>query len=63
MHNRWVLDGILVAIELMNSRKGAKKQGIIFNIDMEKAYDHVGSGFVDYILARFGFGDIWRGWI
>ena len=44
------LDGVLVANELIDSRKRSKKEGVIFKIDLEKAYDHVDWGFVDYML-------------
>lgn len=33
-----------------------KLKGIIFKIDLEKAYDHVGCNFVDYMLGKLGFG-------
>ncbi|XXG72211.1 hypothetical protein AAC387_Pa07g1359 [Persea americana] len=38
------LDGVLVANELIDSRKRSKKEGVIFKIDLEKAYDHVDWG-------------------
>lgn len=50
MNNRQILDGILVADDLIDSRKRARKEGIIFKIDLEKAYDHVDWGFIDYML-------------
>lgn len=33
----------------------------IFKVDLEKVYDHVDWGFLDYMLLRFGFGDTRRG--
>lgn len=63
MHNRPNLDGILIANELIDSRKKAKKEGVIFKIDMGKVYGHVDWGFVNYMSSRFGFGEKWRGWI
>lgn len=35
---------------------------MIFKIDLETAYDHVESDFVDYMLLRMGFGETWSGW-
>ena len=32
-------------------------------IDLEKAYDHVEWDFLDYMLGRLGFGDLWRQWM
>lgn len=40
-----------------------RREGVIFKIDLEKAYDHVEWEFVDYMLHRFGFSDRWCGWI
>lgn len=44
----------------VDSRK-REKEGVIFKIDLEKAYDHADWKFVDYMLGRFGFGAKWRG--
>ena len=41
MKNRQILDGALVAIQLIHSRKCSKVKGVIFKIEMEKMYDHV----------------------
>ena len=38
---RQILDGILIANKLIGSRKQSHKEGVIFKIDLEKAYDHV----------------------
>lgn len=46
------MNGVLLANELINS----KIEGVIFKIDLAKAYDHVDWDFVDYMLHRFGFG-------
>ena len=58
-----MLDGVLTANELIHTQKQTEKVGVIFKIDMEKAYDHVEWGFVDYMLRRFGFGGRWCAWI
>ena len=54
VNKRQILDRILNANELIHSRKRSRKEGVIFKIDLEKAYD---------MLGRFGFGSKWRGWI
>lgn len=46
VHNRQILDGILIANEL-DSRKREHKEEAIFKIDLEKAYYHVDLKFVD----------------
>ena len=40
-----------------------KKEGAVFKIDFEKAYDHVNWNFVDEVLERKGFKDRRRRWI
>lgn len=40
--NRQILDGILIANELIDSRKWMHKEGVLLKVDLEKAYDHVG---------------------
>lgn len=40
MANNQILDGVLIANELIDSRKKSKEEGVIFKFDLEKAYDH-----------------------
>ena len=47
----------------MEDYKKRKKEGLIFKLDFEKAYDHVDWSFLDYVLERKGFGEKWRGWM
>ena len=52
VHNRQILDGVLIANELIDARKRSKRFGVIFKIDMKKAYDHVDQwSFMDYMLS------------
>ena len=53
---RQILDGVLIANELVDFRKKSKKEGVLLRINLEKAYDHVEWDFVDYMLLRLGFG-------
>ena len=41
VHNRQILNGVLIANELIDAKKQSKKLGVIFKIDLEKAYDRV----------------------
>lgn len=52
------LGGVLIANELVHMRKKYKKSGLLFKIDMEKAYDFVDWCFVGYLFNRMGFGRI-----
>ena len=63
IHGRQILDGVLLANELIYSRIKAKENGILCKIDIEKAYDHVDWNFLDYVLSRMGFGSKWRFWV
>lgn len=38
---RQILDGVLFANELIDSRKRSKIEGVIFKFDLEKAYNRV----------------------
>lgn len=63
MAKRQILEAVLVANEPIDSRKRSKVKGIIFKVDLEKAYDHVDWRFLDYMLLKFGFGDTWQEWM
>lgn len=54
--NNPILVGILIANELFDSIKRMWKEGVVFKLDLERAYDHVDWNLVDYMLHRFGFG-------
>ena len=60
MHNRQILDVVLVATEAVEDYRKRKKKGVIFKVDFEKAYDHVNWDFLDLVLEKKGFGVRWR---
>lgn len=41
IHNKQILDGVLIANECVDNRLKSKKPGILCKIDMEKAFDNV----------------------
>lgn len=61
--DRQILDGVLVANELVDSRIRSKKPGILFKADFEKAYDHVNWRFVEWVMKEMGFDNKWVHWI
>ena len=50
-----ILDGVLIANEAVDEKRGYGEEGIVFKINFEKAYDHVDWGFLEYVLERKGF--------
>ncbi|XP_017974454.1 PREDICTED: uncharacterized protein LOC18601081 [Theobroma cacao] len=60
---RQLIDAVLVANELIDLIKKEKTEGLILKVDFEKAYDYINWGFLDFIMAKMGFHEKWRGWI
>ncbi|XP_058732929.1 uncharacterized protein LOC131604511 [Vicia villosa] len=60
---RQILDGILIANELVDEAKRRKKELLMFKVDFEKVYDSVDSKFIDHVMGKMGFHDKWRRWI
>ena len=59
---RSILDGVLIANEMVDFIMSAKKS-LVFKVDFEKAYDSVEWSFLLDGLKSMGFGKKWRGWI
>ncbi|GKV51601.1 hypothetical protein SLEP1_g58236 [Rubroshorea leprosula] len=60
---RQLMDGVVIANEVVNEAKKRKKETFMFKIDFEKAYDKVNWSFLDYMMQRMGFCATWRKWI
>ncbi|MCH82363.1 LINE-1 reverse transcriptase like [Trifolium medium] len=60
---RNLVDGVVVVNEVVDSAKKLGKECLIFKVDFEKAYDSVDWGFLEYMLRRFGFCEVWIGWM
>jgi len=61
--NKQILDGILIANEVVNEACQSKKELMLFKVDFEKAYDSVDWGCLDSVLGRMAFPVLWRKWI
>ncbi|XP_026378390.1 uncharacterized protein LOC113272807 [Papaver somniferum] len=60
---RQILDGVLVADELIDSRIRSGKPGLLCKVDFEKAFDHVNWNLLDDMFNLMGFGEKWKSWI
>jgi len=52
---RKMLDGVLIAIELVHEANGKKNKLLCFKLDFEKAYDSVSWEFLDFMIQGIGF--------
>ncbi|CAK8537008.1 unnamed protein product [Lathyrus sativus] len=60
---RLMLDGVLVANEVMDYARKERKGCVLFKVDFEKAYDNVSWNFLRSMLTKMGFGSLWRKWM
>lgn len=63
VRGRQILDCSLIANECIDAWYKVNYLGVVVQIDMEKAYDHVHWNFVEDILLKMGFGRTWCNWI
>ncbi|GKU91338.1 hypothetical protein SLEP1_g5225 [Rubroshorea leprosula] len=56
-------EGFVTANEIIDEAKRKKKKSFVFKVDFEKAFDKVNWNFLDYMMMRLGFNEIWRKWI
>ncbi|XP_058222941.1 uncharacterized protein LOC131332660 [Rhododendron vialii] len=54
-----ILDGVLIANEVIHRWKNSFQGGLILKIDFEKAYDCVNWGFLLDLSTKLGFGEKW----
>ena len=63
LEGRGILDGVVVANEVLEEVKRRKSSCMFFKVDYEKVYESVVWEFIYYMLERLGFCDKWIGWI
>ncbi|GAU32659.1 hypothetical protein TSUD_218360 [Trifolium subterraneum] len=61
--DRQILDGILIANEVVDEARKTKKELMLFKVDFEKAYDPVDWDYLDVVMGRMSFPTLWRKWI
>jgi hypothetical protein len=60
---RQILDGILVANEVVDDARRCKKELLLFKVDFEKAYDSIDWSFLDEVMYKMRFPVLWQKWI
>ncbi|MFS7977528.1 putative RNA-directed DNA polymerase [Helianthus anomalus] len=60
---RYILDGPLIANEILSWARKSGKKLFLFKIDFDKAYDNVNWEFLLSVLDQMGFPSLWQQWI
>lgn len=63
IEGRQILDGALIAGELIDTCKREKLPASLLKIDFHKAFDSVSWRFLDWTLEQMNFPSQWRLWI
>ncbi|MCI44542.1 transposon TX1 putative protein, partial [Trifolium medium] len=50
VQGRQILDGVLIANEVIDEAKRKKREVLMFKVDFEKAYDSVDWDFLDFVM-------------
>ena len=60
---RQILDGALIASEIIDSCKKSKTEAMMMKLDFHKAFDSVSWKYLDWVLEQMNFPLKWREWI
>ena len=60
---RFIMEGVTVLHEILNSIHSEKSNAVLFKVDFEKVYDKIKWPFVCKMLKLEGYPDIWIDWI
>ena len=60
---RYIMEGVVILHEALNSFYGDKEDALIFKVDFGKAYDKIKWPFVIQVLELKGFPDKWCDWV
>ena len=62
LDGRHILDAVLIANKVVDSRLKSNERSVLCKSDIEKAYDHVNWKFLMAVLRKMGFGEKWKKW-
>ena len=63
VRGKQILDGVLIANEVVDEAKRLKKELLLFKVDFEKAYDSVDLNYLNVVMQNMNFPTTWRKWI
>ena len=63
VEGRQILDATLIANEAIDLLLKGDEAGVLWKLDLEKAYDHINWDFLMSVMQKMGFGEKWAGWI
>ena len=63
IHGRQILDGILIASELVEDARHLKKDLLLFKVDFEKTFDSIDWSYLEVVMKKMNFPTLWHKWI
>eukprot|EP00253_Pinus_taeda_P012904 PITA_12904 len=63
VEGRQILDGLVVAQEMIHTLNQQKRKGMMIKLDLSKAYDRLNWKYLCAVLEVFGFAKRWIEWI
>ena len=57
------MDAPLIENEVIDSILRRKEKGVLYKLDIEKAYDQINWNFIVMVLKKMGFEEKWIVWI
>jgi hypothetical protein len=63
VRGKQILDGILIANEVVDDAKRLNKELLLFKVDFEKAYDSIDLNYLNSVMLNMNFPTLWRKWI
>jgi len=63
IHGRQILNGFLIANEIVEDAKRLKKDLLLFKVDFEKAFDSIDWSYLESVMKKMNFPTLWRKWI